>query len=828
MDNYLTPGVYVKEISTLTGVVTEVASAIPAFIGHTRNTRYDGRDLVGVPEAISSFKDFEERFGGPPGVFVDSVTVKADDSGRFQSVESVAFAKRFLLYHSVYAFFRNGGGNCFVISTGSYETEKFEKKSFLDALNAAESVDDITLLVMPEATLLEDDDIYGVQQEALSQCNRRMNRFAILDMLEQVKKAQDSEELVSSLLHWKNSPDTENWKKGIQGFRDNIGISYLSYGAAYTPYIIADVPVAVDYKDIKDVLRKEDGRAVALDALDPDAETTIAALDKAMADRNALMTAIESFEEELLSDDMNAYINNCIAGLFDEKSPECVHPTGVKLWGALGPYAASVVSELWGTGSPFSFPAKFSLLFEGGAYRIPPGQDADPDAFSRFLTDASKGVLLEIGASITDDAKLKTAVEHALAKENTTGDEPGRAGELSESDKLAIVMNVFLHRLGKAVRTKKMEQIAESIGGMSADDVAVCLNYKTSPEASQEKIRELAGIVGTGAFPALSFQSAMRSLAGVREGSHEGAVDGGEKPLSSDLATYAFVQLKSYLDQHQAAFGFTGEDVEKIEGAKEMQELLDDLVDILKNKDVHRKSADLLLAYMHGVLAEGISSNVKRLSDGLPGKSHVFKSIVSAVQTGLRVQPPSAAMAGLYAAVDNERGVWKAPANVSLMAVKGLTQVITAGMQESLNADSVAGKSINAIRRFPGKGMLVWGARTLDGNSLEWRYIPVRRFFIMVEESLKRATAWAVFEPNDATLWSKIKAMADNYLLQKWKEGALMGASTAEAFNVGVGLGVTMTEQDILEGRLIVDVGMAVVRPAEFVILRFMHKVEPA
>ncbi|HMC85744.1 MAG TPA: phage tail sheath C-terminal domain-containing protein, partial [Chitinophagaceae bacterium] len=145
--------------------------------------------------------------------------------------------------------------------------------------------------------------------------------------------------------------------------------------------------------------------------------------------------------------------------------------------------------------------------------------------------------------------------------------------------------------------------------------------------------------------------------------------------------------------------------------------------------------------------------------------------------------------------------------------------------QDDLNVDSKAGKSINIIRSFLGRGpAMVWGARTLAGNDNEWRYISVRRFFIMVEESINNAVQLFVFEPNDENTWVRIKSMIQNYLTERWKEGALMGASVKEAFFVHIGLNQTMSEQDILEGRLIIQVGMAVVRPAEFIILRFMHK----
>jgi hypothetical protein len=146
--------------------------------------------------------------------------------------------------------------------------------------------------------------------------------------------------------------------------------------------------------------------------------------------------------------------------------------------------------------------------------------------------------------------------------------------------------------------------------------------------------------------------------------------------------------------------------------------------------------------------------------------------------------------------------------------------------QADLNVDATSGKSINAIRTFTGKGTLVWGARTLAGNDNEWRYIPVRRLYIFIEESVKKATEFVVFEPNDANTWLRAKTMIENFLSKLWRDGALAGAKPEEAFFVRVGLGQTMSAQDILEGRLIIEIGLAAVRPAEFIILKFSHKLQ--
>lgn len=206
----------------------------------------------------------------------------------------------------------------------------------------------------------------------------------------------------------------------------------------------------------------------------------------------------------------------------------------------------------------------------------------------------------------------------------------------------------------------------------------------------------------------------------------------------------------------------------------------------------------------------------------------VLKTISRAIASDYITLPPSSTIAGIYARVDNDRGVWKAPANVSLNSVVGVTELIDNKEQADLNVDTIAGKSINIIRPFTGKGILVWGARTLAGNDNEWRYISVRRFYIMAEESIRKATEQFVFEPNDANTWVRIRAMIENFLVLQWKAGALAGAKPEQAFFVRVGLGETMTAQDILEGRMNIEIGMAVVRPAEFIILKFSHKMQEA
>lgn len=202
-----------------------------------------------------------------------------------------------------------------------------------------------------------------------------------------------------------------------------------------------------------------------------------------------------------------------------------------------------------------------------------------------------------------------------------------------------------------------------------------------------------------------------------------------------------------------------------------------------------------------------------------------YQEITKEMLFMLNIMPPGAAMAGIYTLVDNTKEVWKAPANISLSNVVSPTVNISHADQEDLNVP-LNGKAINAIRYFVGEGIKVWGARTLDGNSLDWRYINVRRTMIMLEESIKSATKAFVFEPNTANTWVSVRSMINNFLNGVWKRGGLAGASPDDAFSVHIGLGDTMTPEDILEGIMNITVLVAVVRPAEFIVITFQQQMQ--
>jgi len=181
---------------------------------------------------------------------------------------------------------------------------------------------------------------------------------------------------------------------------------------------------------------------------------------------------------------------------------------------------------------------------------------------------------------------------------------------------------------------------------------------------------------------------------------------------------------------------------------------------------------------------------------------------------GRRNVPPGGHVAGIYARTDEMRGVHKAPANETIVGVFGLTATIDAVQQEPLNL-----RGVNALREFPGRGLRVWGARTLSADP-EWKYVNVRRLFMYLERSIEEGTTWAVFEPNDARTRACLREAIGNFLRTAWRDGMLLGRTEREAFYVHCDR-TTMTQNDLDHGRLICEIGAAAVRPAEFIVIRF-------
>lgn len=659
MPTYETPGVYVEEISTLPASVAQVATAIPAFVGYTEKAEEDGENLTLVPTRLGSLVEYQALFGGAPPI--DKIDVEVNE---VNAVKSVSLEPKYFLYDSLRLFFDNGGGDCYIVSVGSYEEKKpklgDDSSGLKGGLKKLEKYDEPTLILFPDAVLLDDkDELYTLQQATLLQCNNLQDRFAVFDLVE------------------KAGGDDPEWEDGIDDFRNKIGINYLKYGAAYTPWLKVGFPKAVKYRNLN-LTRGGNPVDVADMTGDEDITAQIDTVKEAVQNVQTINTAIDT------ATDTSDSLSERYQSLVDTATDDATHGANVN--------------------AVFEYLRDIGLMINefchGG-----PGNDGTVDG--DFVNDVKS----EAGA-LSDT--IKRLIElHRGAGEAAVGLVPAPAGtHYDEYDDT----------------TWGLDPAAKAASDPAFYDVAT-----NDTEAKQL----------TAVLPELQnlFTSLLAGVTSIRSGA------------------------------------------ETLESSAE-----------------------------------------ERLKEIFP----TYRNIVAAVNKKASRIPPSGAIVGVYSSVDRDRGVWKAPANVSLNRVNGVSYNIDHDEQAGLNVDPTAGKSINAIRPFTGKGILVWGARTLAGNDNEWRYVPVRRFFNMVEESIEKASAFVVFEPNTKSTWVRVKGMIENYLTGLWRQGALAGAVPEQAFFVNVGLGETMTAQDILEGRMIIEVGLAAVRPAEFIILRFSHKLQEA
>jgi len=653
--------------------VAQVETAIPAFIGYTRKAKKTvNDDLLNKATKISSVLEFVTYFGGAPDVSVTSIDLDA-----LRQVKAVNIDDLYYLYECIRMFYANGGGDCYIVSVGKYgddivngdPSDPTANPGLLVGLDVIKKVDEPTLLVMPDAPMMSQNNMNTLYQAMLLQCNTLQDRFAILDTRE--------------------NQDTHD--NAIEGFRNGIGMNNLKYGTVYTPWIKANLPRAVAYKDIKGKITL-DGSALSLSDLiiDAEAKTLADGLDNLVDDQSIIATEIASKHtgSSSLDTEHEKLVNNLRTST--------------------------------------------SLI--------------NLDKLLEFYTEIIDIVrdTLNVGTNVSIDLKHKS------------GSPLTPSGTISDDDK-KFLLDYLYSELITSVDSGAIFTIIDELAKMLDDSTALTA-----------------------------------VITGVPATSATGITYGAMPPTSTT-----------------AYFGVGGTNVEKI---------TPHINDIVALWAPIRSAIDLI--------SSSAESFVSTFEDSAVEAIPALKNIVTAIAEEYLELPPSATMAGVYAQVDSNRGVWKAPANVTLNSVVGVTELIDKKEQESLNVDVVAGKSINAIRPFRGKGIMVWGARTLAGNDNEWRYIPVRRFFIMVEESVMKASEQFVFEPNDANTWVKVRAMIENFLILQWRAGALAGAKPDDAFYVRVGLGETMTADDILNGLMNVEIGMAAVRPAEFIVLKFSHKMQ--
>jgi hypothetical protein len=243
------------------------------------------------------------------------------------------------------------------------------------------------------------------------------------------------------------------------------------------------------------------------------------------------------------------------------------------------------------------------------------------------------------------------------------------------------------------------------------------------------------------------------------------------------------------------------------------------LVPLLNPPEAPNQNAATILSNI--IKPSGTPLTVSQYNNALINDSRTYRTMVNLVLSEVNLLPPSGAMAGVISRTDNEVGPWQAPANTSIAGALDLPIRLSDSQQGILNIDALTGKSVNAIRYFKGSGILVWGARTLDGNSQDWRYLSVRRTMTFLEQSCKLATQAYVFEPNIKGTWEAVKNMLCSFLTSIWKQGGLQGATPADAFSVACGPGNTMTSEDLQAGYMRVTIKVALTHPAEFMVFSF-------
>lgn len=698
---YRTPGVYIEEIPKFPPSIAAVETAIPAFIGYTEKATRNGESLTNKPTRIESIAEYELLFGGAPS---QNVTLFLDADNQF--VKAAADDKLYL-YDSLRMFYANGGGNCYILSVGAYGSAA----SLKDGLTILEQEDEPTIILCPDAVSLP-SVLYEFQKKALEQCNKLKDRVTLCDLEKGI--------------------DNTEFKQNVSDFRDKIGINSLKYGAAYGPWMKANLPRTLLRRNVTLKSNLTNG-LIQLHTLSADTEIQSLIADVINAEKFVdKATAVK----KTLAPTPLLTLEDPLKGLLDDYNNVALPATLAQIETALlriSVYMVSIINEI-------------QLRYV----------EASGIASSRFKlqTDIDKFIAnSKIKGALGDVAKhhnhLKAAAtaskDAATAVKDVVATEAARAGATVITVTTAATTAVAT----VTAATAAIKLLPDVVASDSLDRTAKFLGFADG-----------AGLLALVSDTGVSDQYTLTTTAKQRGDVAIGTV------VSSVKAAISFF---SFLESTQ-------------------------------------------------------NSYEKTFNDALLSSFGTYNNLVTKAADVLNILPPSGAIAGVYAATDRERGVWKAPANTSLNAVIAPAVNISHEQQGEFNVDVNAGKSINIIRPFRGKGTLVWGARTLAGNDNEWRYISVRRFFNFVEESTKKATEQFVFEPNDANTWVKVQGMIENFLTTLWRQGALQGIKPEHAFYVAVGLGKTMTPLDILEGRMIIEIGMAAVRPAEFIILRFSHK----
>lgn len=933
---YKTPNVYIEEISTLPPSVSTVSTAIPAFIGYTEKAIDGKKNLTNKPTVITSLLEYETFFGKAEPT---SLNVRASEDEIY--VEPSPDFK-YLMYYALQIFFDNGGGNCYIVSIGSYTGGK-RKQDFEKGLDVLEQEDEPTLILLTDATNVAEDptDYYNLCQQALAQCNKLQDRFGIFDVLD--------------------GSSGEYNEQTITDFRNRIGQNYLKYGASYYPYLqsslnyyYTDDSVMVeseksyfesifqglkinytgsssDEPKVKVQITRNDESTQGIDFLisddkileikiQPDTETTTTEEIITAWDGWQVNSGSDEQEDRRKSFDIESSVNTIktkaltpliadfekgVEGMkiiytgsnSDEPKLKIIRNDSENIGFNITDNTLEIkikrqeytrVGEIitaWNqwTGDRQNF--QINLGDEGNNSYIP-NELETPQTLTCLPTmnfeSTVEGLKISYAGSNLDEPGVRIIRSDNNDIDFETTDDKilvikiKAEGDTSVGDIIAAWLqkgtscqgfNIEAGNIQTKITTplksyfeSTVEGLKISYRGSKSDRPKVEI---TNENGSEEVNFNTDGKTLTIIIKAEGETTVQEVITAWNEwederqnfeissggGNEVGVNEATFLPLLKSLLRFYRTEPNGIIVTHQGredrrpeveitpgisndiSFGITDLTLE-IKIKKEGDTTVEEITTAWDEWQQETNKKNFEIEQDGDGSADVVPLSTKELGDHplwyyKIDNTDFYNRVKTEIEKERVMLPPSGAVAGVYASVDRDRGVWKAPANVSLASVIGPRIKINNELQENLNVHAT-GKSVNAIRSFTGKGTLVWGARTLAGNDNEWRYIPVRRLFNYIEESLKKSTEFAVFESNNTITWLKVKSMSENFLEGLWRQGALAGSAPEQAFFVNVGLGTSMTQEDILEGRMIIEIGIAAVRPAEFIILRFSHKLQEA
>lgn len=784
--SYATPGVYIKERANLPISVAGVSTAVPVFIGMTDKAPQGDEKANPYPIKITSMVEYENHFGTSPAE-PTRVTLQADPQNPIHvKLENTGTTKlQMIMYYNLQLFFNNGGSDCYIVSLSDSDSDSAD--AFIEAITCLETKPDITLLVLTDAAyfLKETAEVY---QAALIHCQKMKNRFVIFD-------AQYSKSAVQ--------PNDE-----IDQFKAAVGTANLEYAAAYTPFLDTSLNylLAIDKVNIKcyqtlidEKLRiRSWGQAKQpeLDFLQNNNEFEV------KFDSLGLPQNIENISDLLAK-------WNTVSNKQSFELSSVVSAMPVKTFKR---YAMRVAGLNITNNNGFEPKVEIKI------------KSAGPIKFNLNVNET-----LEI--TVAENTDYSVLVQHW--KDLLQTDKAKNSGfDLSQSDLPGLPTHVGLDGFS-----------ATPLNIVYLDHISG-LEYSGIPDQNPThfNVSKAAGVNQYWSQILSNFSSedpGLQSNIYLAHFDKNESLDNKKPGMQAYYSPIYHCGLKISAKDIGRALNIEvtlGNEKNELEPENENKIIIkcidnsstEELLRAWQVSDAHDIKAKINIEPSEDLRQISYGSREdfqgdKTLTDLKPTQQSLFHKIQAALKKQTKIDnfPPSGAIAGIYASIDNNRGVWQSPANVSLNGVIAPSVDITHKQQEILNIDATTGKSINAIRCFPAKGSLVWGARTLAGNDNNWRYISVKRTFLYVESRVKQALQTFVFESNTTMTWLKVRAMLEPFLEDLWQQGGLAGSTAEDAFFVNIGQGITMTSQDILEGRMKISIGLAAVRPAEFIVVEF-------